>query len=204
MVVYTPHNIHITKQNVVHLMHGRAITLRHSHLTGEHPVFLNKSQCDDLERARGDKKGVLRLKFSKDAMKHHYQHGGGFWDTIKKGAEKLLKHIPVKELAVKGFDKLIEAAKPHIHGAIGKAAGHAGKYIGHETAAHYAKKAAELLERGHQHGKQAVHDYATKKGYGLNNPGMHGRGVAPKRRRQSKAKPTIVAGRPWPVRQGAS
>lgn len=206
MTVYTPHNIHFTKANIRRVVKGESIMVSKLHTTGDHPLFLTKPQSAALEHAR-QSGGRLKLTMSKAQCNYHLKHGGGIWDSIKKLAQKVKEHAgpAIKKLAVEGIDKLAELAKPHFSARVGKYAGQAGEYIGHENAAKLAKGISGLFDKAHGHVKTKVHDKLTDHGFGLTNPGTRGGKLKKHKKRRSK-KGGSVAGimKPWPVRQGAS
>lgn len=190
MPVYTPHNIHFTRNNVKKIASGGCISIGKGHLTGEHRVFLTKPQEAKLIRAREQGTG-FPLNFSPRQLNHHIKHGGGFWDKLKSIGNKVID--VVKPHLGKVIDKVGDLAHKHGSALIGKAAGHLGKHIGHGNAAKLADMAQGALHKGVSHGK----DYANHK-VASHGKGLHMGGKVKRRR---KKKGGAVQG--WPVRQGA-
>lgn len=206
MVVYTPHNIHFTRDNIKKISSGGAISVSKPHLNGVHPVLLNNAQCKKLAHAREHKHAYV-LNMSKAQLRHNIKHGGGFWDTLKSVAKKVVD--VAKPHVGKVLDKVGDLAKTHGSALIGKAGAALGKHIGEGNAAKLAAFAQSALHKGVDHGKSYVHKKAT--GGSVVAPGMKaGRGLyaagtkGGKVRRPRKKKGGAIRTQGWPVRQGAS
>jgi len=86
------------EKHVSSLLQGKTVKLNHSHLTGEVPVYCNKTLLKKLEKAHSAGKGCC-IKFSDKMIKHHVKHGGSIWSDMW---EKL------KSMGKVGYSKVVQ------------------------------------------------------------------------------------------------
>lgn len=212
MSKYTRDSVHLTRKHLLDIIAGKgknSVHLKHHHLRGPHAVFLTKSQLARLNKSReGGKKEGYILRLSHAQIKHHLKHGGGIWDSIKKGVGKVIEKVKpiVKEHAHKAVEHLAKYAKPHIDAAIGNLAARAGEHIGHGNAASIAKYLTGAAHSAVGKAKHKAHHTLKDYGLGLTNAGGRGVGGKPKRKYTKRANGRAITGiiKSFPVRQGAS
>lgn len=71
----------LTPAQMKKLRMGDKIRLKASQMTGSVPVFLTSTQVKKMNKAKLEGKG-MDLSMSGSQMKHHVQHGSGFWSDI--------------------------------------------------------------------------------------------------------------------------
>lgn len=81
--------LHLGREHARKLVRGKGVRISHAMMQegGDVPVYLTKPQYTKLNRARRNGAGI-NLTFSDAQAKHHLEHGGGLWDSIKAAASK--------------------------------------------------------------------------------------------------------------------
>jgi hypothetical protein len=81
-----PHQLHLTKPQVVKLLKGGAVVVPHKHMgaeKGEHIMMLSPQSARKLLTSYKKGKG-MRIMLSPEEINHSIQHGRGFMDSAKK------------------------------------------------------------------------------------------------------------------------
>lgn len=123
-MVFVPHHANITLPRAKTLINGGTVSIPHSHLVGEHGIFLTQQQAKRWKKAHAAGKGV-RLRMSHAQLRHNIR-GGGFlstaWTQLKELGKKVgpalvskAKEVG-KDLAKKAIDKGLE----HLPGLLEK------------------------------------------------------------------------------------
>lgn len=96
----------LTSQHVRLLIHGKSIPI-HPQLveTGVEKLLLTPRQVGQLNQQHLHDR-IYKLRMSKQQVKHHLEHGGGIWDSIKNIASSVYK--TVAPIVTKGAEYAID------------------------------------------------------------------------------------------------
>ena len=161
-----PHHVKVTltPYQVKKLHQGKKVRLSYQALSGgDQNIYLTPQQYRKIQTRLKKQVGADIGPFDQSQLKHHLQHGGGFWDSLKsvgKAALELAKEhaLPlVKDIVVsEGKDMLKKEVVPRIRKAMfGKGEGMTKKQM------------MEHLEK--QHGAGIFDIIGSLLGLGLNS-----------------------------------
>lgn len=103
-----PHQLHLTKPQVVKLLKGGAVVVPHKHMgaeKGEHIMMLSPQSARKLLTSYKKGKG-MRIMLTPEEINHSIQHGRGFMDSAKNSIIRV-KHLLVLLLIILFLRKVL-------------------------------------------------------------------------------------------------
>jgi hypothetical protein len=109
--MYVPTNLHLSQDELFHLIKGGSVKITSHHLKGGSRFNVTQTQANRIDSVNSRHQGHMNLKLTPSHIKHEVKHTGIFkrlWEAIKKGATHLEPYV--KPTAKKALDMLATQA----------------------------------------------------------------------------------------------
>ncbi len=105
-MVYTAVKLNLSPAELNAVANGRTVKLYPAHHGKGHTVYVLKSQIDRMRKSHVSGRSI-QFKMSPSHVRYNVKHGGGIWDDIWSGINKVSANPIVQNFAQRGIGKLL-------------------------------------------------------------------------------------------------